>query len=291
VTTTRVLSNLSVAVASALLVAACSGTISTGDRDDSADAGGAGGSNAGRGGSTIAGQGGASGAGGAGGRAGAGGTTANGGSSGNGGSAGRGGSSGSGAGRGGSGGSGGAGNAGSSGSSAGRAGSGGAGGSGNAGSGGTSSGEPAALAGILDAHNAVRAAKGIAPLTWDPALAAIAQNWVEQCVDMDGVQGLVDHNAGRSTGYPTYVGENIFGSSGTASGTGAVSSWAGEEANYDYASNSCASGKVCGHYTQIVWANTTKLGCAIHRCEGLRYASSVVCNYAPGGNVRGQKPY
>ncbi|HEY6556580.1 MAG TPA: CAP domain-containing protein [Polyangiaceae bacterium] len=252
---TRVLSNLSVAVASALTVAACSGNISTGDGDHSADVGGAGG------------------------RGGAGGTTASGGSSGNGGSAGRGGSSG-------------AGNAGSSGSSAGRGGSGAnAGGSGNAGSGGTSSGEPAALAGILDAHNAVRAAKGIAPLTWDPALAAIAQNWVAQCVDNDSVPGLVDHNAGRSEGYPTSVGENIYGSSGAASGTGAVSSWASEEANYDYASNSCASGKVCGHYTQIVWANTMKLGCAIHRCEGLRYASSVVCDYAPAGNVRGQKPY
>jgi pathogenesis-related protein 1 len=269
VTTTRVLSNLSVAVAAALLVNACSGTISPGDGDDSTDVGGAGGTDAGRGGSAIGGKGGTSGAGA---RGGAGGTTASGGSAGNGGNAGRGGSSS-------------AGSSGSSGSSAGRG-----GGSGNAGSGGMSSGEPAALVGILDAHNAVRAAKGIAPLTWDPALAAIAQNWVEQCVDDDG-GGLVDHNPGRSNGYPTYVGENIYASSGTASGTGAVRSWASEEANYDYASNSCASGKACGHYTQIVWANTTKLGCAIHRCEGLRYASSVVCDYAPGGNIRGQKPY
>jgi pathogenesis-related protein 1 len=282
-TTTRVLATPSAAVAAALLVAACSGTISPGDGDDSTNVGGAGGSDAGRGGSAIGGKGGT------GGRGGAGGATASGGSSGNGGSAGRGGSSGTGSG-GSSAGRGGSSSAGNGGSSAGRGGSSGAAGSGNAGSGGTSSGEPAALAGILDAHNAVRAAKGIVPLTWDPALAAIAQRWVEQCIDNDG-GGLVDHNPGRSEGYPTYVGENIYASSGTASGTGAVSAWASEEANYNYASNSCASGKVCGHYTQIVWAKSTKLGCAIHRCAALRFASSVVCNYAPGGNFNGERPY
>ena len=159
------------------------------------------------------------------------------------------------------------------------------------GSGGTNSGEPPELAGILAAHNAVRAAKGLSPLTWDPALAKIAHDWVVQCVDSVAPAGLVDHNANRSATYPQYVGENIYASSGTATGPAAVNSWKSEESNYNYASNTCASGQVCGHYTQLVWAKTTKVGCALYKCAGLTYSSTIVCDYAPGGNISGQKPY
>jgi pathogenesis-related protein 1 len=149
-------------------------------------------------------------------------------------------------------------------------------------------GEPPGLEGTTDAHNAIRAAKGIPPLTWDPALAEIARAWVVQCVDTQQPIGLVDHNAGRSDTYPEYVGENIYGSGGQASGTAAVQLWAQEEANYSYPANTCNG--VCGHYTQIVWRTTTKVGCALHTCAGLTYGSTVVCDYAPGGN-NGGLPY
>lgn len=150
-------------------------------------------------------------------------------------------------------------------------------------------GEPPELAGILAAHNQVRAAHGQAPLTWDPALAAIAAAWVAQCVDQAPPAGLVDHNEGRSDTYPEYVGENIYASSGTADGPGAVQSWASEEADYNYDSNTCTG--TCGHYTQIVWGTTTKVGCALGSCPGLTYSSTVVCDYAPGGNYVGERPY
>lgn len=148
--------------------------------------------------------------------------------------------------------------------------------------------EPPGLVGTTAAHNQVRAAHGVAPLVWDPALAAIAQGWAEQCVDTQAPIGLIDHNPNRSDGYGEYVGENIYGSGGAASGTDAVALWVAEEANYDYDTNTCNG--VCGHYTQVVWATTTKLGCGIHTCPGLTYGNSVVCNYAPGGNDGG-RPY
>lgn len=152
-------------------------------------------------------------------------------------------------------------------------------------------GEPPGLEGIVDAHNAARAAVGVGPLTWDPALAQIADAWVRQCVDTAAPIGLVDHNPGRSNGYPTYVGENIYGSGGSASGTAAVSLWVGEQQYYHHDTNSCDSGRVCGHYTQVVWRNTTKVGCALYTCPGLQYGATVVCDYGPGGNVGGQSPY
>lgn len=149
-------------------------------------------------------------------------------------------------------------------------------------------GEPPGLVGTVDAHNVERAEVGVPPLVWDADLAAIAQAWVVQCVDTQAPIGLVDHNANRSQGYPEYVGENIYGSGGQASGTAAVALWIQEQANYNYANNSCSG--VCGHWTQVVWRTTTKVGCAIHTCPGLQYGATVVCNYAPGGN-NGGRPY
>ena len=150
--------------------------------------------------------------------------------------------------------------------------------------------EPPALAGITQAHNEVRSGVGVAALVWDPALAQVAQAWAEACVDNDAPSGLIDHNSGRSDTYPGYVGENIYGSSGTADPIQAVTAWADEVADYDYATNSCTAGRVCGHYTQVVWRTSTKLGCGVATCAGLRFGSSVVCNYSPGGN-NGDRPY
>ncbi|HLL20701.1 MAG TPA: CAP domain-containing protein [Kofleriaceae bacterium] len=153
--------------------------------------------------------------------------------------------------------------------------------------------EPAELAGITAAHNAVRAMvqtqPALAPLAWDASLAATAAAWVAQCKDAEAPAGLIDHNANRSNGHPFYVGENVFGASGSASAQQAVMSWAAEKANYNYATNACSG--ICGHYTQIVWRATLKVGCAKGTCPGLTYGSTIVCNYGPGGNVNGAKPY
>lgn len=54
------------------------------------------------------------------------------------------------------------------------------------------------------------------------------------------------------------------------------------------AANTCSG--VCGHYTQIVWRATLKLGCAISHCPGQAFPNAIVCNYGPGGNPGG-RPY
>lgn len=156
--------------------------------------------------------------------------------------------------------------------------------------GGTVTGEPAELAGTTEAHNVVRRGVGVPDLVWDDALADVARRWAERCVDNDPPAGLVDHNDGRSDDYPGYVGENIYASTGTARGPAAVQAWADEVADYDYANNTCAPNRVCGHYTQVVWDTTERVGCAVHRCAGLRFPNTIVCNYSPGGNTGG-RPY
>jgi len=50
-------------------------------------------------------------------------------------------------------------------------------------------------------------------------------------------------------------------------------------------------GKVCGHYTQVVWSTTSRVGCARHECPALTYRLTIVCDYGPGGNISGSRPY
>jgi uncharacterized protein YkwD len=65
---------------------------------------------------------------------------------------------------------------------------------------------------ITNRHNALRKlvnppAQTMPDLVWDDALATIAENWIKQCKSSDGQ--LLDHNSGRSSTYPSYVGENM----------------------------------------------------------------------------------
>jgi len=128
------------------------------------------------------------------------------------------------------------------------------------------------------------AATDMKPITWDDALAQTAANYVDSCV--------FEHNANRGSN----VGENIYMGYDAAIGNRSVASWVSEQANWSY-QNGCTSGKVCGHYTQVIWASTTKVGCARKTCAtvanqpNFNGATIVVCDYSPAGNVANQKPY
>ncbi|KAG6406700.1 hypothetical protein SASPL_134314 [Salvia splendens] len=132
---------------------------------------------------------------------------------------------------------------------------------------------------FLDAHNSARAEVGVGPMTWDESVANFARDYVNS--------KLGDCNMVHS-GNSQY-GENLAQGSGDFTGRAAVDLWVGEKANYNYDSNSCAEGQVCGHYTQVVWRNSNQLGCARAQCSNGWWFIS--CNYAPPGNYVGQSPY
>lgn len=140
---------------------------------------------------------------------------------------------------------------------------------------------------MLAAHNFVRACATPTPvpalpaLTWNTAAELIAQNWANNC--------LFAHNTNRGN-----YGENIYAGTGAPSPSGIIGLFASESANYHLATNSCDVGQVCGHYTQLVWRNTTSVGCAQATCHGGQFSGTwyfVVCDYAPPGNYVGQSPY
>jgi pathogenesis-related protein 1 len=153
-------------------------------------------------------------------------------------------------------------------------------------------GEPAALAGITAAHNRVRAKVGVPPLAWNSRLAEVAQRWADTCVDRDPPRGMIDHSSGESDLFAGPLGENLHATTAPAADpVAAVEGWAEEAADYDLERDTCRSGAMCGHYTQVVWRTTREVGCAVSTCPLLRYRTSLVCNYFPAGNWEGQRPY
>jgi len=132
---------------------------------------------------------------------------------------------------------------------------------------------------ILDTHNRLRAEVNVPPLRWSPELSAYAQEWANELSRTNSF----NHSPGNSR---SGAGENIAAGSSVRL---MLSLWANEKDDYNDSTGICRSGRVCGHYTQMVWRNTTEIGCGIasHRT----YGGVLVCNYSPPGNYVGQRPY
>merc|ERR1712187_577749 len=137
-----------------------------------------------------------------------------------------------------------------------------------------SSGGPssATLRAVLDRHNMYRCMHGVNALTWDPAIAANAQQYATS------TGGTMRHSSYTSRqGVGGFnVGENL--ASGVTD-AGAVDMWYNE---IQHTSGGLVSefGINTGHYTQVVWRDTSRLGCGIQ-------GTLLVCQYGEGGNMAG----
>ncbi|XP_071509739.1 GLIPR1-like protein 1 [Diadema antillarum] len=145
---------------------------------------------------------------------------------------------------------------------------------------------------FLSAHNEFRGivspeAANMVQLQWDDSLAQMAQQWADRCWYGHG-------NPDNISPY-SWVGQNIWAGSGTGwDHYGMIENWYSEAEDYHFANHSCSG--VCGHYTQIMWAETTHVGCAVAMCSTLENldwspATILVCNYGEGGNYVGKRPY
>lgn len=148
---------------------------------------------------------------------------------------------------------------------------------------------------IIAAHNKLRAEAGVTEqLSYSPALAVTAQAWADNLK-------RTNHCRMRHSKSDGQYGENLYWASAVRWSNGrkelqkvspqkVVNSWGSEKADYDYANNRCAPGKICGHYTQVVWRSTTSVGCAMAVCEDTQ-EQVWACQYQPAGNWAGRKPY
>jgi len=167
----------------------------------------------------------------------------------------------------------------------------------------------AGKAAILDRHNDLRrkvakgeevgginppqpAAANMRKMVWNEELELIAQRWADQCT--------FGHDSVRTKLDGTQVGQNAFiGYSSAQAEEGVVQagmaqpaqSWYDEVTNPGFDSQNINPFKFSsgtGHYTQLVWADSEELGCAVvyykDTSAPLDYNNLVVCNYAKAGN-------
>ena len=140
----------------------------------------------------------------------------------------------------------------------------------------------------LAAHNRERAAMGVRPLRWDPALARDAAAWGRHLARL----GYLTHYQ-EAPDDPDPQGENLWaGTRRHYSVEAMVGLWIAEKRNFRpglFPANS-RTGRLedVGHYTQLVWASSGEVGCALVSGAADEF---LVCRYAEGGNVMGERPF
>nr|XP_046241962.1 Golgi-associated plant pathogenesis-related protein 1 isoform X1 [Scatophagus argus] len=126
---------------------------------------------------------------------------------------------------------------------------------------------------FLETHNAYRAKHNAPPMTFNSELSASAQKWADHLLAISALQ----HS-------DTKDGENIYNmfSSSTIKLTGkeAVDSWYSEIKDYKWSNPGFSSNT--GHFTQVVWKDSTQLGVGL-ATDGNKVF--VVGQYRPAGNV------
>ncbi|NNM76144.1 SCP-like extracellular [Sphingomonas sp. ID1715] len=138
---------------------------------------------------------------------------------------------------------------------------------------------------LLAAHNRERALVGVPALTWDKRLAADAAIWADALART----GSFEHSPADPSD-PDVQGENLWaGTPGAWAPEEMVGYWIAEKRDYrpgvfPSVSRSGDLEKV-GHYTQLIWRSTRKVGCALARSTK---EDILVCRYAEGGNVLGE---
>merc|ERR1711862_925152 len=125
---------------------------------------------------------------------------------------------------------------------------------------------------VLYYHNVYRCMHGVQLLQWDDSIADSAQTWATQGT----CNGLI-HSGGD-------YGENIYWRIPAPAPSDlylGVGEWYNEIIDTDGGLTSDDCGGNCGHYTQLVWASTSSIGCGT--CGG-----TMVCQYNPSGNFAGE---
>ena len=138
-----------------------------------------------------------------------------------------------------------------------------------------------ASARMLALHNAERAAVGVPPLRWDPALQESASAYAAHLA-----------RAGRLVHAPrtgrTIERENLSQGMIGWSTDQMVANWINEKRNFvpGLFPNVSRTGNWSdvGHYSQMIWPTTTNVGCGMATGSGYQW---LVCRYSPGGNKEG----
>nr|BAI50838.1 hypothetical protein Td36 similar to antigen 5-like protein [Triatoma dimidiata] len=142
--------------------------------------------------------------------------------------------------------------------------------------------------------NTQPAAKNMLELTWDDEAAQLASSWARTCEY--GYNKPTDKQGQQ-------LGQNIISRMSTEPKPVTASfdiwmkemmmKWFDQVNRYEFGSGLSSSTR---HYTRMVWAKTSKLGCGYsyyttHFRDDIWQVGYLVCNYKPSGNIKGKVPY
>jgi len=148
---------------------------------------------------------------------------------------------------------------------------------------------------VVAHHNAHRANHSAPALTWDAGLAATAEKIASSCV-------YAHETSTDGGGY----GQNIAAGAPASNISSVITElfYNNEVGNFDSLYGQSTPSNIndesafdgWGHFSQIVWKGTTKIGCATYDCSGRGLANTgsnvpphfTVCNYSPAGNFLGE---
>jgi|KBSSwiStaDraftv2_1062776.scaffolds.fasta_scaffold26319_5 hypothetical protein len=136
---------------------------------------------------------------------------------------------------------------------------------------------------LLEAQNAERRALGLPAMEWDAGLEQAAGQYA-------GVLARTGQWQHSEPAFRRGQGENLWmGTRGAFSAEQMIDGWLSERRNYRAGlfPNVSATGnwEDVGHYTQVIWSDTDRVGCAVRSSAQFDY---LVCRYAQPGNVMGQ---
>lgn len=168
---------------------------------------------------------------------------------------------------------------------------------------------------FLKAHNDARKALNLPPLEWSDDIARFSLQWIKHNHNAYFDAAAADkpipmQHRPHDGEFKQRYGENLAWWMSTGEidprASKAVTIWLSEKPDFDKLNKakpyvvgdersqteSDKQPPVVGHYTQIVWKNTTKVGAARWTFKSKdRTVVFIVANYDPPGNFLGQKPY
>jgi hypothetical protein len=142
--------------------------------------------------------------------------------------------------------------------------------------------EPEALAGMLDAHNAVRDKLGLPGLTWSAELAAKAGETAKSIAAPKSCSKTAAERRGQTAAAAVYwaTGIKMFSGGSAAqeiSPSFVVSEWQEASASYDRLTGGCKRAGACLSFARMADPAVTTVGCAKTLCDS--QAQVWACHY------------
>jgi hypothetical protein len=139
---------------------------------------------------------------------------------------------------------------------------------------------------MLLVHNRERALLGVPAMVWDPELARSAASYGPALAAI----GRLVHSPRE--GRPGQRENLAMAQHGTMAPEQMAGMWVAEKANFVPglfpAVSRTGNWLDVAHYTQMVWAKTNRVGCALYTSRGWDY---LICRYSPPGNTDGRRVY